>query len=275
MERIIDLDVQVLSTAPAKVLITWEFLPGKRRQEYTVEILRGEREVDFQSLAIIDGSDLSKYIDYSANLIDTQKSYIYSANVKEKSTGKTDRQEETSWFGELDHEAIYVAEEQEFLHQDAIGMPTFVYLRKHDGAYCGECWDKVSKKRIKSYCLTCFNTNFTGGYYSPILKYIDFSPDNKSKIVTQLGEMQPGEVACTVGPFPIIKPGDIILDIINSDRYLVKRVNLAEKRQIPLLQALSVETIPKSDVTHAIPVDEALLTLDQKAFDKLKAKRGF
>jgi hypothetical protein len=273
--KIIDLDIQVLTVSPPQIIVRWTFLPGIIRQNYRIEILRGERETDMKQLATIDGDDNSMYIDGSVSIINAHKFYFYSAIVTEKSTGISHQQEVTTWYGEYDPETVYVIEEQEFLHKDVTGIPTFVLLEKKDGVYCTECFDRISKKRIKSHCQTCFGTNYVGGFYRPILKYIDFSPDNKSKVVQQLGEMQPGESQMTVGPHPLLRPGDILVEVISGERHKIKRIQTAERRRVPLLQACVIEAIPRNDVCYSVPIKAEDLTAAQKELDQIKARRGF
>lgn len=273
--KIIDLDVQVITVSPPKILVRWNFLPGVKRQDYTIEIYRGEREVDLKPLVLIDGNEMSMYFDTSVSIINAQKFYFYSAIAKEKSTGASHQQEVTTWYGELDNETIYVVEEQEFLHQDVVGIPTFILLERKDGPYCSECFDRVSKKRIKSHCATCYGTNYVGGYYAPLLKYVDFSPDVKSKIVQDLGEMQPGESQITLPPYPLLRSGDVIVEAVSGERHKVKRVQTAERRRIPLLQSAVVELIPRNDVCYSVPINLDSLTMAQKDLDRIKALRGF
>jgi hypothetical protein len=273
--QIIDLDVQVLTVTPPQVIVRWNFLPGKMRQDYLIEIQRGEREIDLRPLVTIDGDENSSYIDSSVSIINAQKFYFYTAIVTDKKTGEAHKQEITTWYGEFDPETIYVIEEQEFLHQDVTGVPAFILLEKKDGAYCGECFDRVSKKRIKSHCLTCYGTNYTGGFYTPMLKYIDFSPDVKSKVIQELGEMQPGQSQVTLPPYPLLRSGDILVEAISGERHKVKRVQTAERRRIPLLQACVVEAIPRNDICYSVPIELEKLTLAQKDLDRIKGLRGF
>ena len=272
---IIDLDIQVLTVTPPRVLVRWNFLPGKLRQDYKVEIYRGERESEQHQIATIDGEELSQYIDTAVSLNNLHKAYFYTAVVIEKATGVAHKQELTTWYSEYDPETYYVIEEQEFLLEDAVGVPCFIFLEKRDGAYCSECFDRVSKKRTKSHCLSCYGTNYMGGYYLPILKYIDFTPEDRHKQITQLGEVQPGESNVIVGPYPILRPGDLIVEAISGDRHKVKKTHVAERRRIPLLQAATIETVPKADICYSVPINIEKLTLAQKDLDRIKALRGF
>jgi hypothetical protein len=268
--------VNVLTITEPKILVHWDWPSGVLRQNFQLQIFSGESEKELKAASgIIDGSEYNEYIDYTPIVQVFDKRIYYAIQAKEKQTGLTSLFGPTSWFGEPELESIYVVEEHEFLFRDTTGVPSFISIRKTEGAYCEECFDKISKKRIKSHCLTCYGTNFHGGFYRPYLRYIDYSPDPKIKILEMWGEREPTEVDVFLTSHPSIRQGDLITEALPGRRYRVKRVSQAEKRRTPLLQLARCEQIPRGDIEYEVPIRETEIVGAVQEFEKLKKERGF
>src|SRR4051812_19817274 len=106
-------------------------------------------------------NDLSEYVDETPNLKDITKIYYYRVRAVEYEDDtplQTFTSKETTWDGDLDLTGIYVVDEHLFAMRWVFGSPAMVFKKRHDGAYCPECWDRVLKRVTKSNCQTCFGT---------------------------------------------------------------------------------------------------------------------
>ena len=65
------------------------------------------------------------------------------------------------------------------LMREYIGRLCWVFPVRTFGQRCPDCWDRVSRKRYRTNCLTCYDASFRGGYLSPMAIMLQIDPTPK------------------------------------------------------------------------------------------------
>lgn len=296
-------EVVPLARSPAKILIRWETTTkGADLADYEFYIERGSASennpgfqnktmyqtpelpsvasvptMNFKTVSVaIDGLDNPFYVDYTPEILSLNVSLSYRIRARKKSTQEEILSPGAGLGGGLDLVGLYVAEEINFELSDTTGTPCLIYNRRRGGVPCPNCFDPIQKKRLASNCMTCFGTNWVGGFYDPIDAYVDLSPNPKNALITQWGEAQENMTRFLLANFPIIFPGDVIRELRPNRMWRVgQRVNLTEKRRVTMLQFPEVSEIKPGDIEYKIPVDEQFLLKKIEEFEATKRRREF
>lgn len=291
-----------LSRDPSKVLIQWELKPTKSSLvDFEFYIDRGDATSQipaFQHVTIdgkpwtpltpttssdndrqiagpINGLDFYQYVDLSTLLRNFHKVYYYRIRVRRISTQEEIGTSAFTWQGDLDLVGLYVVDEHNFLLEDTAGSPCLVYPRKRSGVNCTKCFDPIQKKRSNSFCVSCFGTNWEGGFYSPIDTFIDFNPSPDNTTIQQWGETQTNGTNLLMSNYPLLTNGDIIRELRENRLWRVTKCQHTEKRRTPMLQLCRVIEINPGDVEYKIPIDEAFMKAKIAQFEEMRKLREF
>ena len=201
--------------------------------------------------------DLPEYVDFTPNLKDLNKTYYYrvrAVEVEDDTPQQTFYSKQTTWDGDLDLVGIYVVDEHLFAMRWVYGVPAMVFKKRHDGAHCPECWDKVLKRVTKSQCLTCYGTGKVGGYYPPIDVWMSFEPDPKVAQVTEWGLRQPTQTDIQFTNYPLLNVDDIIVELKPGRVWKVSNTRGPEKNRTVMLQFARLDAVNPSDVEQRLEV---------------------
>jgi hypothetical protein len=223
-------------------------------------------------------ADLPEYVDHTPNLKDLTKTFYYRVRAVEyegDTPVQTFYSKETTWDGDLDLVGLYVVDEHLFAMRYVFGVPAMVFKKRHEGAYCPECWDKVLKRVTKSQCLTCYGTGKVGGFYPPIDVWMSFEPDPKVGQVTEWGLRQPTQTDIMFTNYPLLNVDDIILELKPHRFWKVSNQRGPEKNRTVMLQFARLDAINPSDVEQRleVPLERKLALL--AAAEKREKEREF
>lgn len=293
-----------LGKHPAKVVIRWDatVVSGETLADYEFLVERQtngqESKPGFQNVDIdgnpvtpeiasvtsspfmaistwIPGLESPWFIDYSDELRNLTKGTYYRVRARNIRTQEEIRTFPFSWDGEIDLVGLYVVDEHNFLLSDVVGVPSLVFQRRRGGIPCTNCFDKIQRKRLTSSCSVCYGTNWVGGFFSPIDLYIDFSPNPKNASIEQFGEVQQNETSAMMSNFPIVAPGDVIMEVRERRMWRVVLVNETEKRRCPMIQFLRISEIKPGDIEYSLKTDERFISKKVTEFEVLKQKVEF
>lgn len=297
------INVYPLSKLPAKVLVKWEMFIDKTVQLQDYEFLV-ERDIEaqdgrpgFQHVDIdgkpledkfaakdprnltpisrwIDGLDFRWFVDYTPHLKNLTNYSYYRVRCRNKKTQEVVDSDVVTWQGELDLVGLYVVDEHNFLLEDAIGVPSLVYQRRHDGVLCS-CFDRIQQKRLVSNCKKCYGTNWLKGFYDPIDCFVDFSPNPKVSVIEQWGEVQPNETNMLLSNFPTVASGDLVREIETNRLWRVTMSTVTEKRRALMLQFARAAEVKPGDIEYSIPNDEKFTIVKVGELNTIKDKREF
>lgn len=100
------------------------------------------------------------------------------------------------------------------------------------GTYCAECRDRDSGVQVKSFCLTCYGTGFTGGFYQPVdCFYGELGPVVLDEALDQQQSYSQEGPSGTLQflNIPVVYPGDVWVEKSTDLRYLLGRVSHAQR----------------------------------------------
>lgn len=291
-----------LSREPAKILIRWELKSNSADlSDYEFYIDRGDAPDQipgFQSVDIdgkplkgvttstgsinqrqispaISAADFYQWVDRTPELRNLDKVYSYKIRLRRISTQEEISTPSFNWVGDLDLIGMYIVEEHNFLLEDVTGVPCLVFVRRKNGIYCPACFDPIQKKRTSSSCLTCYNTNYVGGFHNPIDTYIDVSPDPTDINLADWGEVQKNETDLLMSNYPEVVPGDLIKELRSGRLWRVAAARPTEKRRASMLQLVRVMEVSAGDIEYKMPIDQELILKKVREFEAIRSRREF
>jgi len=150
--------------------------------------------------------------------------------------------------------ALEVRRQELLLFQEHIGRQVWIFPIRTFGQRCPACYDRVQRVRLKSACLTCYNTGFTRGFMDPIVSWVQIDPAVE---VTQPGPLmqdQTQNATARLPWFPPLKTGDVIVEAENV-RWAVNPVTTTQRLRAPLHQEVTIHHIPESDIEYRLPIN--------------------
>jgi len=153
------------------------------------------------------------------------------------------------------------------------GTRCAVFIRRTFGQHCAECFNPVLKRSSVEKCSRCFNTRYVGGFFAPISQYFNFEPSPQIMQVVNWGECQPSETDGWTTNYPLLSPGDMVVEDTNR-RWKVDRVHCTKRLRIPVRQICRFSEINRSDVEYLVSVDESLFE-EPEYRELLSHKTGF
>lgn len=243
--------------------LTWRVAPTTRDiYDFEFEVLRSESpEGPWDSLTP-PFQDQYTFIDNAIQVAHRWRAYQYKILVREKSSG------DTKEFGPVGHEpapdilATELRRHIRLLMREFAGRRCIVLPVRTFGQRCPACWNNQLMQRMKSGCLTCYDTGFARGYLHPIETFIQIDPSSKSEQNTNVGKTQQDNTTMRLGFYPIVKPNDLVIEAENL-RWRVNGQTQTEHSRAAVHQEVSVHAIPTKDIEFSIPVhfSEALPNL--------------
>lgn len=105
------------------------------------------------------------------------------------------------------------------------GTEVAVLKKKHFGVRCSHCYEPITKSCVQTNCPSCFGTTWAGGYYTPIITQAKIFASPIDQTIQSEGEVQIRQARIGLPPFPVVEPDDIIVELDNDRRWLVRRVD--------------------------------------------------
>lgn len=222
--------------------------------DYTFQVLRSESPSGPFDEVSAPFSDRYVFVDNIVYVGDRWRMLHYIIRTTHIPSGKVQD------FGPIAHEpepdliALELRRHMQLLFHEFTGRRCWVLPVRTFGQRCPACWDNRLYKRIKSQCVTCFDTGFARGYMSPIETWVQFEPSAKSEQTTSVGAMQQSNTTARLGYYPPLKPRDVIVEPENR-RWRVTAISMTEQVRAPVHQEIQVHEIPPRDIEFEIPLD--------------------
>lgn len=204
-------------------------------------------------------TDRYRYIDNRVNLLHRWRTLFYRI----KSVRKDDANDVTySDAATLGGEPDLIAKEIQMLERtvwrEFTGRLCYLFPVRTFGQWCPACMDAPGKgstfRKMRSGCLTCYDTKYARGYFNPIEISIQFDPSPKSSQQLSTGETQQSNSTARFGNFPLVKPGDIIVEPENR-RWRVVQVSSTERLRAKVHHELTLHEIVKGDIEFQLKID--------------------
>lgn len=126
--------------------------------------------------------------------------------------------------------------------------------RKHFGTRCTSCYDPRTREVTKSSCDECYGTSWVGGYHTPV-------PMLGRKVASQINTQRTPQAKTEMDAaqiqfldFPRIDEEDILVEVAQNRRFLVKRRYFTSLKTIPVHQTVAVSELERQAIEYNIPV---------------------
>jgi len=276
----VNVDVyKVTSTfSPSLTVVSWVLnetvIPLER---YNISVYRGESVSELTQIAgPIPANTTTKFEDRTAKLKGAHRYYYYQIVAKNVETGERVLSPIEQMDGFQDKVGLYVIEEHDFLFNQVIGVPVYIYKKQTSGtSRCEECWDSILKRVKKSSCTYCHGTGFVGagvgGYYNPVYTFIEIGVNPKIGQTTQYGK-EDGNTTTTyfMSNYPEMAPGDLVFELTDDTIYRVVTVQQSEKKKTHMLQMGNLSAVNRSDIEYTIKVPDEIKERARKELNERK-----
>ncbi len=158
--------------------------------------------------------------------------------------------------GRLPLDAIEIIRQHNILlkgvnnHEPLTGISTTVYKKRTFGPRCTHCVDAKTGRRAIAQCDACGGTGFSDrGYYNPIRVAMNLQPHPTSIQITNLGKVEDNETVAFMTNFPIMYPGDMVVEP-DEKHWRVVNVDVTERKRVVVHQSLRLRQLDHNDVEY-------------------------
>lgn len=196
------------------------------------------------------------YIDEDVNLFQNGLRYYYKVEGVEGGVVVETSKGYTSGYAVQDPVANKLLYENQLVLRVMNNPQVKVLLKRREGKRCPECWNPVTKKPRYSNCSRCNGTGFIGGYHNPVKTRIsrDFSQLIEFQGMLDDGRTVYSPVSAWITNYPLVSPGDIIVDVMNQ-RFSIERVGQRTRGQFIIRQILEIVPLEKGHPAYSVDVD--------------------
>ena len=151
----------------------------------------------------------------------------------------------------LDLTALEIARINFLKLKELAGRRIWILPVKVFGQHC-KCYDPVMRRKVRSNCVTCYDTGWVGGYDSPVETYgLIIQPDD-ILTKTNFGDVQIKNGYVNLPNYPIVEDGFIIVDPDNNRWKIMSPVKRVKKYGAVVRQEAPVQLITKDDICYSI-----------------------
>lgn len=226
--------------------------------DYTFAIERSESAFGPWDVITQPFVDRYSFRDVTARQYDRWRQYWYRIKVTRKSDQNSNYSEVATLEAAPDLVAMEVRRIEQILFREYIGRSCWVFPVRTFGQRCPECYDARTSSKLRSGCITCYDTTWVRGYLDPIETPIQFDPSPKNIEAQTLSETQQQNASARTTHFPVLKPKDIIVEHENR-RWRVFRVSTTQRLRAVLHQELVLHEIPPTDIEYRLPINKELI----------------
>lgn len=266
MQTVIIQKVKVSQHTVGEISISWEVNDTSQDIHFFIERSGSNNPADFIQINKIAIIKTYGYIDKTFNTESLNRQIYYRVKAINLKTNdiiyseiiKLDK-EQSNYIG------LAIAKNKNILLERFVGTKCYAYIRKTFGEKCNHCYNAVRQKSIDSNCPQCFGTTFSGGYFSPILIYVQTNPLVKANIKSALQNAENMRIdGLWCGNNPILSPGDILIEAEDSDvRYIIESpIQRTEQHGALIIQTFPATIIQSSRIEMTIPIQENVLSIN-------------
>ena len=255
--------LNITQSIAGEINLAWEVNDTSQAFEFFVD-RSGSPEGPFETINPLSIKHAYGYIDRTYNAESVNRNIYYrirGVNSKETIISKTEKldQERPNYVG------LAIAKNKRLLLERVVGTKCVVFIRKTFGIKCTHCYDKARQKSISSSCPYCYGTTFEGGYFAPILMYLQLNPLHKANQKNDLQNSENLRVEGVWGSnFPILSPFDLIVEADAHDhRYVIESPIIRTEQHNALIeQRFPVTQVHLSRIEMKVPVPEIVYSIN-------------
>lgn len=154
--------------------------------------------------------------------------------------------------------ALEIARRNRLMLQTHIGIRCAAIIRKKHGPRCLECYDQERQVRTRSHCKSCFDTGYRDGYESPIPLFVNFAPVKEQFNRTRIGIVEPAADVAETADFPLLSPEDILVELENNQRWVIRAIDTVEKKRNTLKQLMQLQLLDTNRIEYEISIPDSV-----------------
>jgi hypothetical protein len=245
--------LQVVSLDVAFQEVSWRILDTSEDvTDYTFQLFRSESVAGpFEPLGE-PFQDRYVFLDTTVQTGHRWRQYHYKLQVTHRGDGKSATHGPVSMEPPVDKAAQAIRRDIQILMREFAGRPCWVFPVRTFGQRCS-CYDMRLRTKVRSGCVTCFDTSFVRGYLQPIEVWVQIDPSSKGEEALNVATTQQSNTTGRLGFYPQMKPHDMIVESENR-RWRVERITQTEKHRARIHQEVQLHEIPQTDVRYRVPV---------------------
>lgn len=205
---------------------------------------------------VLLNTKVGAYLDKEVNIYDLSKSYYYKIEVcdEDKKILKT-YGPKTTEYKELEGISRAIINEYQVVLKVMKNPSYKLLLKKHEGFFCPECYNHVTKRVSYPNCKKCNGTGIIHGYHDPIdiLLSRDISQEMEHISMLDSEKIKLTNVNAWALPYPIITPGDVVVDKINN-RFRILSVGPRTHSHNLIRQVLQMVPLEKGHPAYNVEV---------------------
>lgn len=137
-------------------------------------------------------------------------------------------------------------------------IPFVLFKKKQWGVRCAACYDLTTNSVLASKCMVCFGAGFVGGYEAPFHMLARKGVTNPQISIAPQGNVEINQMELTALDYPTIAKDDILSELRQNRRYVVKHVTRTELRGVPVHQKLVMAELPRDSIEYRLVVEAGM-----------------
>lgn len=268
-----------------RVLVSWELV--RQWSDLPTTLFSIERSLsesfpvdDVESIGEISGVEgqwVYSFVDVTPNLFSFWRHYFYRIKAVVGGTETVFSQTRTWEASPRTHE-LAIIERHDFVLQYIQGSPSFAFVeRTADAASC-PCFSKTAGRPSRSDCTLCLGTGKLRPYFDPIPFFVDYNPDEKLTQISSFGEVQINEKDFWSSAFPLLKPRDVIYEVMPALLWRVVNLKPIQPQGTTIQHVGRLAAIEHSSVEYkrlVQQISQATLEDIVKTWERNKSERMF
>jgi hypothetical protein len=118
-----------------------------------------------------------------------------------------------------------------------------------------DCFDEVTKQRTRERCPNCYNTNFVGGYHDAVETFAQVRQFEHKDGTEEPAVSQKAAVTIVVTNYPVVKPGDIIMQPDENLRWKISAVQPTRLGGALVHQNVTASLIDRDQIEYSIEIE--------------------
>lgn len=132
------------------------------------------------------------------------------------------------------------------------GVKSFLFRRKPYGDRCPRCWNEVTEKVMDDHCPVCYGTSYDGGFFDPVVIYVQYEPTPNEVMMNFFGPFEPNQIGAWTIAIPYMGAGDILIRSGDWNVYYVSKTTSTELQTNGVRQLLTLTQLAKADVENLL-----------------------
>ena len=235
--------------------IWWELDgPENMFEDYSFFLARSESQLGpWTDFVVGPYKDRYRYRDNTAKMKNSVRNLWYRLEVRKDSDGSVVFVSDPECMqSPANLEAQEITRRFSLALRAVLGREMIVYPIRTFGSRC-ICWDITRGRSVRENCRDCFGVGFAGGFLSPFRTYLQKDPNVKSLLLTDRGSSNDQKTTMRALPYPILKPGDVVIERENQ-RWVVMTATNTERLGSPVHTELQLDGIRSTDILYTLPV---------------------